>query len=97
MFLFLNFQYQVLRFNSNFKIEHYHLFYERYIKGKKILITRHPILNPFGDFSNSPKYDVGCYKFYPLKLISYLRLVRKMMYPNLVSKHMHKQESQHDA
>jgi hypothetical protein len=62
MFLFLNFQCQALRFNSNFKIEHYHLFWERYIKGNKILIIRHLILNPFREFSNAPKYDFGCYK-----------------------------------
>jgi hypothetical protein len=36
-------------------------------------------------------------QIYPLKMILSSRLVRKWMYINLVSKHMHSQESQHDA
>jgi hypothetical protein len=37
------------------------------------------------------------YKFYPLKIISTSRLVRKGMYTNLVSEYMHDQEYQHDT
>jgi hypothetical protein len=40
---------------------------------------------------------LGVTKSTPLKEISSLRLVRKMMYPNLVPKHMHKREFLHDA
>jgi hypothetical protein len=35
--------------------------------------------------------------YFPTNFRSYMRLVREKMYPNLVSKHMHNQESQHDA
>ena len=40
---------------------------------------------------------LGLYKFYPLKNNLVLKISKKRMYPSLVSKHVHKQESQHDA